>query len=547
MDIHQALQSSVVSSRRLLIATSKALLEGANADAVAGVGLVSVLLGAANFLQGPLRQRGADACAEFMRCIDQVLDGIDEGDIVLDTRLASLLRGCAHHVGDMALEAEQHNLDEGAELATDCRHLLARLQAALAWLPAEPLSSGFPNMAATAAAPVAISVDANKLDRLIALVGELVTTTANAQHSAQETQRTELQQSHAALSALVGQVRDATLQMRMVTLGAAFRNIKAWAHDLACELGKSMVLEVDGEDTELDKIVIERLSGPLASLLRNAIEHGIEPPVVRRAMGKPEQGTVRLSARHEAGHLVIEVSDDGSGFRTQRVLAQAIERGATEAGRTLSDAQIHALAFEPAKGTNKDKDKGGDHNRHRSGGLPVLRSAVGALRGTLSVCSQQGAGATVGVRLPLALSIIEGFQVAVGNLVFVLPLDSVDECLAHTDDADCDLTELRGESLPVLRLRSLFEVPGPRSPRSTLVVVQHNGRKAGLLVDALLGKSQTVIKPLSRLFDQVRGISGSAILGNGEVALILDVAAVMNQATAATSPLSLDPEGAGGR
>lgn len=543
MDIHQALQSSAVSSRRLLIATSKALLEGANADAVAGVGLVSVLLGAANFLEGPMRQRGADACVEFMRCIDQVLDGIDKGDIVLDARLAGLLRGCATHVGDMALEAEQHNLDEGFELATHCRHLLARLQAALAWLPAE-LAPGFPNNTVTAAAPVAISVDADKLDRLIALVGELVRTAASAQFTAHETQLTELQQSHAALSALVGQVRDATLQMRMVTLGAAFRNIKTWAHDLACELGKSMVLEVEGEDTELDKIVIERLSGPLASLLRNAIEHGIEPPVVRRALGKPEQGLVRLSARHEAGHLVIEVSDDGSGLRTERVLAQAIARGATEAGRTLSDAQIHALAFEPAKG--KDKDKTGD-NRHRSGGLPVLRSAIGALRGTLSVCSQRGAGATVGVRLPLALSIIEGFQVAVGNLVFVLPLDSVDECLAHLDEPDCDHTDLRGEMLPVLRLRSLFEVQGPRSQRDSLVVVQHNGRRAGLLVDALLGKSQTVIKPLSRMFDQVRGISGSAILGNGEVALILDVAAVMNQAAAATSPLSLDPEGAGGR
>jgi two-component system chemotaxis sensor kinase CheA len=371
-----------------------------------------------------------------------------------------------------------------------------------------------------------VRVDADKLDRLINLVGELIIAAAGANLLARRTQNTALQESNSILSGLVEEVRDSALQLRMVKIGATFTRFKRVVHDVARELGKDIELRTAGEDTELDKTVVEKIGDPLMHLVRNAIDHGIDAPEVRAARGKPAQGTVTLNAYHDSGSIVIEVSDDGGGLNRDKILSKAIERGLVAVDANLSDAEIYGLIFEPGFST-------ADQITNLSGrgvGMDVVKRNITALRGSVGIASEPGQGTTVTVRLPLTLAIINGFQVGVGKSVFVVPLDMVDECVKFSAESHHDYTDLRGEVLPFIRLRDLFEVPGTPPERQNIVVVKHAGQKFGLVVDTLMGEAQTVIKPLSKMFTQVKGISGSSILGSGDVALILDVPVLMQQA-----------------
>ncbi|WKB54634.1 chemotaxis protein CheA [Eleftheria terrae] len=375
-----------------------------------------------------------------------------------------------------------------------------------------------------------VRVDADKLDRLIDLVGELVTASAGAHLVARSVRVPALLESHSTLAALVEQVRDTALQLRMVKIGTTFSRFQRVVHDVSREIGKDIALVVNGEDTELDKTVVERIADPLTHLVRNAMDHGIEPVEQRLARGKPARGTVGLNAYHDSGSVVIEVSDDGGGLHRERILAKGIERGLVEAGKSLSDTEIFNLIFEPGFSTAEQVT----NLSGRGVGMDVVKSNIAALRGSVQIRSTEGAGTTVTVRLPLTLAIIDGFQVRVGHSVFVVPLDMVEECVAFTEDEARDYIDLRGQVLPVIRLRDLFELQGPRGSRDNLVVVTHAGQKAGLVVDALLGEVQTVIKPLNKMFGRVTGVGGSSILGSGEVALILDVPGLLQQARAST-------------
>jgi two-component system chemotaxis sensor kinase CheA len=376
-----------------------------------------------------------------------------------------------------------------------------------------------------------VRVDADKLDRLINLVGELIIAAASANLIARRVRNVELQECNSTLSDLVEEVRDSALQLRMVKIGATFGRFKRVVHDVARELGKDIELQVSGEDTELDKTVVEKIGDPLMHLVRNAMDHGIDAPDVRLARGKPAQGTVALNAFHDSGSIVIQVSDDGGGLNREKILAKAIERGLVEAGRNLGDSEIYGLIFEPGFSTAEQIT----NLSGRGVGMDVVKRNITALRGSVSIASEPGQGTTVTVRLPLTLAIINGFQVGVGKSVFVVPLDMVDECVEFTAEADHDYTDLRGQVLPFIRLRELFEVPGAPSARQNIVVVKHAGQKFGLIMDTLMGEAQTVIKPLSKMFTQVQGISGSSILGSGDVALILDVPVLM-AAAAASKP-----------
>jgi two-component system chemotaxis sensor kinase CheA len=376
-----------------------------------------------------------------------------------------------------------------------------------------------------------VRVDADKLDRLINLVGELIIATAGANLIARRTRNSELQECTSTLSDLVEEVRDSALQLRMVKIGATFSRFKRVVHDVARELGKDIELKVSGEDTELDKTVVEKIGDPLMHLVRNAMDHGIDPPELRAARGKPAQGTVSLNAFHDSGSIVIQVGDDGGGLNRDKILAKGIERGIVEAGRAMSDDETYGLIFEPGFST-------ADQVTNLSGrgvGMDVVKRNITALRGSVVIASEPGHGTTVTVRLPLTLAIINGFQVGVGKSVFVVPMDMVDECIEFSAEPGHDYTDLRGQVLPFIRLRELFEVSGPVSARQNIVVVKHAGQKFGLVVDALMGEAQTVIKPLSKMFAQVRGISGSSILGSGDVALILDVPVLMQEAQIACS------------
>lgn len=371
-----------------------------------------------------------------------------------------------------------------------------------------------------------IRIEADKLDQLINLVGELIIVGAGVNLIARHSQIADLQESASKLSSLVEDVRDSALQLRMVKIGATFNRFQRVVHDVAREIGKDIGLVVRGEDTELDKTVVEKIGDPLMHLVRNSMDHGIEPAEVRASRGKPAQGTVTLDAYHDSGSVVISVSDDGGGLKRERILAKAIERGLVQAGHSLSESETYALIFEPGFSTAEQIT----NLSGRGVGLDVVKRNITALRGNVSVSSEEGVGTTVTVRLPLTLAIIDGFLVEVGKAVFVIPLDMIDECVAYAAEPGHDYTDLRGQILPFIRLRELFEVEGEPTRRENIVVLTHAGQKAGLVVDTLLGEFQTVIKPLSPMFNQVKCISGSTIMGNGDVALILDVPALVRQA-----------------
>jgi two-component system chemotaxis sensor kinase CheA len=371
-----------------------------------------------------------------------------------------------------------------------------------------------------------IRVDAEKLDQLINLVGELIIATASTNLVARSARLPEVQQCTAALTSLVEAVRDNALQLRMVKIGATFKRFQRVVYDVSRELGKDIALSVSGEDAELDKTVVEKIGDPLLHLVRNAIDHGIESTEVRKARGKPASGTVSLNAYHDSGSIVIEVSDDGGGLKRDRILAKALERGLVEPGRSLSDGEIYNLIFEPGFSTAEQVT----NLSGRGVGMDVVKRNIAALRGSVNVDSQEGVGTKVTVRLPLTLAIINGFLVGLGKSVFVVPLEMIEECMELTVDSDSDYADLRGSVLPFIRLRRLFEFDGPAAQRQNVVVVRSGEHRAGLVVDTLLGEFQTVIKPLGKMFNRVKCISGSSILGNGEVALILDVPTLVQEA-----------------
>ena len=373
-----------------------------------------------------------------------------------------------------------------------------------------------------------IRVDADKLDQLINLVGELIIAGASVNMIAHRSRVIELQESTSKLATLVEEVRDSALQLRMVRIGATFSRFQRVVHDVSRELGKDIALLIDGEETELDKTVVEKIGDPLMHLVRNSMDHGIESAEVRLARGKPAQGTVKLNAYHDSGAIVITVEDDGGGLNRERILAKAVERGLVEPGHHMSDSDVFALIFEPGFSTaEKVTNLSG-----RGVGLDVVKRNITALRGTVGISSDEGVGTMVTVRLPLTLAIIDGFLVGVGKSIYAIPLDMIEECVAYSAEPGHDYTNLRGEVLPFIRLRELFSIAGTSAKGENIVVLKYAGQKAGLVVDTLLGEFQTVIKPLGEMFAQSKCISGSTILGSGDVSLILDVPSLVRQAMA---------------
>ncbi len=373
-----------------------------------------------------------------------------------------------------------------------------------------------------------IRVRADKLDQLIDLVGELVIAGASASLLARQSGQTALVEATSLLGRLVENIRDSALQLHMVQIGETFRRFYRVVRDVAKELGKDIDLVVSGGDTELDKSVVEKITDPLMHLIRNAIDHGIERSAERLACGKSAMGTVALSARHDSGSIVIEVADDGRGIDTTRVHDKAVEKGLIHATQVLSDKEIINLIFEPGFST-------ADHVSNISGrgvGMDVVRKNVQALRGSVEVSSEQGKGSVFTIRLPLTLAIIDGFLTGVSDASYVVPLDAVVECVELSNaEQSMAFLNLRGEVLPLIDLRVLFNHQDAPPRRRNVVVVRHVGGRAGLVVDHLFGEFQTVIKPLGALFRNERCLSGSTILGSGEVALILDVQSLVRLST----------------
>ena len=377
-----------------------------------------------------------------------------------------------------------------------------------------------------------IRVQADRLDAVINLLGELVIASAGASMLAQQTRQRALSKANQQVGRLIEEIRNSTLQLRMVPIGETFSRFRRVVRDTAAELGKDVQLELQGGDTELDKSVVERIADPLMHLVRNALDHGLEAPAERLASDKPAQGRLELSACHESGNILIRISDDGRGIRRDKVLQRARERGLVAHDVTPSDAEILKLIFEPGFSTAEQVTK----LSGRGVGMDVVRRNIEALRGSIEIASDPGQGTRIEIRLPLTLAIIDGFLVGVGPSKFIFPLDAVVEVIedrptvAELDAQGRGVVELRGQVLPVISLRRLYRLEAPPPERSSVVVVQAGAQRYGVIVDQLLGQHQTVIKPLGRLFRSLRGMSGSSILGNGEVALIFDAASLSHVA-----------------
>ena len=365
-----------------------------------------------------------------------------------------------------------------------------------------------------------IKVEAGKLDQLITLVGELVIAGAATRLLASRGGDTAMLETTAHLGTLVEGIRDSALDLRMVQIKEIFDRFPRVVRDVSKELGKRIELHVHGGDAELDKSMVDKLTDPLMHIVRNAIDHGIEMPDDREQLGKPPQGSIWLNAYHESGSIVVEIRDDGRGLNRDRIKAKAIERGLIAADAQLSDEEVWQLIFEPGFSTAEQVT----NLSGRGVGMDVVKRNIQELRGEVELSSRAGQGTTLRIRLPLTLAIIDGFQVMVGDAVFVIPLELVVECAdLGSHEILHDIVNLRGVPLSFIRLRQLFEIPPDAHLRESLVVVQYGQARAGLVVDKLLGEVQAVIKPLGQLFRHARVISGSTILGDGRVALILDI------------------------
>ncbi len=378
-----------------------------------------------------------------------------------------------------------------------------------------------------------VKVAAEKLDNLVNLVGELVIAGASAQALANQAKEPRLVEATATFNKLVEEIRDNALSLRMVQIGETFSRFRRIVRDVSRDLGKEIELEIQGAETELDKTIVEKIADPLMHIVRNSMDHGIEPTEVRLARGKPVTGSLSLNAYHESGSIVIEVADDGGGLDRSRILAKAMEKGLVAAGADLSDAEVHAMIFEPGFSTAESVS----NLSGRGVGMDVVRRNIDALRGTVEIESYEGSGTTIRIRLPLTLAIIDGFRVEVEGTCYVIPLDTVIECLdlgPFLESEENHLINLRGEVLPFLRLREIFALSGTKPSKERVVVIQYGEVRAGIVVDKLLGEFQTVIKPLGELFRNLKGLGGSTILGTGEVALILDVPQLVNLASQRT-------------
>jgi len=375
-----------------------------------------------------------------------------------------------------------------------------------------------------------IRVPAEKLDQLVNLVGELVTAQARLSQIAAGHDDSWLITLAEEIERLTEGLRDTALNIRMIPIGGTFSRLRRLVHDLSHELGKGIELVTEGAETELDKTVIERITDPLVHLIRNSVDHGIESPEIRLAAGKSPRGTIRLAAAHSGDSVLLTLSDDGRGIDRESLRARGVQKGLIAAGAEFSDRELLNLVFTPGFSTSaKITSISG-----RGVGMDVVRRGVDALRGTISISSNEGAGTTVTIRIPLTLAIIESLLVRIGSEHYVLPLSMVEECIELTrlDLARAhgrQLVNVRDAIVPYIPLRERFGISGARPEIEQIVIVEVNGKRIGLVVDHVIGGHQTVIKSIGRMFREVRGVSGATILGDGSVALILDVLQLVSE------------------
>jgi len=462
-------------------------------------------------------------------------------------QLAPLTQGYGFHEGAPGAPAEAAAGDPGYGFfdnapgsPVDGQALLAAQpdgEAPLTAAPAAPARPALAKAEKAAAAPESstLRVSVEKVDQLINLVGELVITQAMLAQNGKDVDAALYQQMASGLADLERNTRDlqeAVMSIRMIPMSLVFNRFPRMLRDLASKLGKKVELVTQGESTELDKGLVEKITDPLTHLVRNSCDHGIEMPAERLARGKPEQGTITLIATHQGGSIVIEVRDDGKGLNRAKLLSKARERG-LDAPDSMTDQEVFSLIFAPGFSTaDQVTDVSG-----RGVGMDVVKKNITALGGTTEIDSAEGYGMTVRVRLPLTLAIMDGMSVGVGEECYILPLSSVVESfqvqpgMIKTIGGTGRVVEVRDEYMPVVDLERVFEVPrfDFEHVSNIMVVVEAEGGRVALLVDELLGQQQVVVKNLESNYRKVDDVSGATIMGDGRVALILDVGSLVRR------------------
>ncbi len=380
------------------------------------------------------------------------------------------------------------------------------------------------------ASQATLRISSAKLDQLVDLVGELVTFNAQLDQEATKTENMKFKNLSEQCDRIAVMMRDISMGLRMVPVGTLFQKFKRTVHDLSSQLGKKVEMLTVGAETELDKTVIEKLNDPLLHLIRNSVDHGVELPEEREAAGKNAQGTVTLSAKHMGAFIHIIISDDGKGMDAEAIRAKGIQKGLIKETDKLSNSELFLLVFQPGFSTAKQVTSVSG----RGVGLDVVKKDIASLGGTVSIESQKGNGTSFILKIPLTLAIIDGMLVTIGAVKYIVPLNTISECISSTitlEQVETErfiVTKNHGKDLRSINLRRFFKIKDAIPERVEIVSVYDGDDVFGLVVDKILGSQQTVIKPLGPLYTNCTGINSSTILGDGSVALILDVFQLTN-------------------
>ncbi|MFI5234402.1 MAG: chemotaxis protein CheA [Gemmatimonadales bacterium] len=502
---------------------------------------------AAHSLKGDALIVGFRSVADLAHALEDLLARLRDHELTLNAAIASVVLGAVDALRSMLSGAAAGTEPMGVEQAA-----IQALHEAAASANEENLAAPSEHAGQLTPNPAelrTLRVDVAKLDRMLDLAGEIAIArgrTAGLLERIPGVLRDELIELHREAERLQLELQEQVMRARMVAIGPFLRRYARTVREMARGAGKEAVLEIEGGEVEVDTRVLELLRDPLAHMIRNAVDHGLESPELRTVSGKPAAGRLTLRAAHEGGQIVLRVRDDGAGFALDRIARHARETGLSLQPELLTRNELLRLVFEPGFSTaDAVTDLSG-----RGVGMDVVRRNIESLRGSIDIDTTEGEGSEITIRLPLTLAIIDGFGVGVGEERYVLPLTSVLECLTLPDHRSEDgegrgVLDLRGAVLPFVRLRDLFELGGEAPAREHVVVVAYDGGQAGLVVDTLHGEGQVVIKSLGQGLEALPGLAGSTILGSGRVALILDVPALVRGAQA--GPALESAAGAGAR
>ena len=500
-----------------------------------------------------------DYIVSFIKVTESLLDKISNEEVSLDKQMVALLLASSDHISELVDELIDNNNKINDELLSINTQLITQLNSFVNILPIETAQTplvekveetleGKQNIKETIIPAIkgikkqpptnleeldvsaALSVDSNKLDELINMVGELIVASASASLLANKANQDELEEANYVVDGLLGSLRRKVVDLRTVSIENTFASFQHIVQDFSVQFGKKVDLVISGEGTKLDSILIDKINESLMHLIGNAIEHGLETPEQRIALGKKPQGEIQLKAYHDSGNLIIEVRDDGAGVNKAALIKKARINKMLAVDQVLADNEINNLIFHPTISTAETSST----NIPRGIGMDLVRRNVSALRGSVELESKEKIGMLIRIRLPIDQSITDAFQVGINGDTYVLPVNMLVECVEYKEselmkpevETDCHYFDFRGEVLPLIILENYFNyTPTAKDPseRSNIVVVHYAGRKIGLVVDQLIGEFQAVIKPLGQLFEKTKGVSASTLLANGEVSLMLDI------------------------